>query len=289
MLARYAILRCVALLSCVSCSFLVVREDIEMRSSWKTILHLLAYVLQGVAALLVCFVIVVWLLRAWKIEIPEIIPDAALEPLSIILGAVVSMAAGRVAAWSADRLPQAQSTPVPSPKPKPPAVQAPQPGPKKGSTAHPAAYSCFISYSTKDETFVQQLAARLESAGLNVWYANDDIRAGVKLYDQITEAIQRQDKLMIVLSEHSMASEWVTTEIRLGRRAEISTAQRKLFPIRLVDMPMLLGWEAFDADVGKDLAVEVREYFIPDFSNWQDPVAFEAGVTRLLENLQVTA
>jgi len=31
----------------------------------------------------------------------------------------------------------------------------------------------------------------------------------------------------------------------------------------------LRDWTCFDADTGKDLAVEVREYFIPDFSNWK--------------------
>lgn len=150
-------------------------------------------------------------------------------------------------------------------------------------------YSCFVSYSHEDDAFVQQLVLRLQSAGLNVWYANDDLRAGVKLYDQITEAIRRQDKLLVVLSAHSMASEWVTTELRRARREEVAAHQRKLFPIRLVDMPTLRGWEAFDADLGKDLAIEVREYFIPDFSNWQDPVAFETAVTRLLKDLQASA
>jgi len=40
---------------------------------------------------------------------------------------------------------------------------------------------------------------------------------------------------------------------------------RKLFPIRLVTMETLQAWACFDADTGKDLAVEVREYFIRFF------------------------
>jgi hypothetical protein len=42
-----------------------------------------------------------------------------------------------------------------------------------------------------------------------------------------------------------------------------------------------------DADSGKDLAVEVREYFIPDFSNWKDHDAFESAFTRLKKDLEV--
>ena len=37
---------------------------------------------------------------------------------------------------------------------------------------------------------------------------------------------------------------------------------------------------------GKDLAVEVREYFIPDFTKWKDHDDFEAGFARLLRDLK---
>src|SRR5262249_29670289 len=61
-----------------------------------------------------------------------------------------------------------------------------------------------------------------------------------------------------------------------------------LFPIRLVDMDTLRDWECFDADSGKDLAREVREYFIPDFTNWKDHDSFERAFARLLKDLQAT-
>jgi len=35
-----------------------------------------------------------------------------------------------------------------------------------------------------------------------------------------------------------------------------------------------------------DLAVKVREYFIPDFSNWKDHDAFESAFTRLKKDLE---
>jgi len=38
----------------------------------------------------------------------------------------------------------------------------------------------------------------------------------------------------------------------------------------MTDFETLRDWTCFDADTGKDLAVEVREYFIPDFSNWKN-------------------
>jgi hypothetical protein len=45
-------------------------------------------------------------------------------------------------------------------------------------------------------------------------------------------------------------------------------------------------WDCFDADSGKDLGVEIREYFIPDFSNWKDPDSFEKADERLLRDLR---
>ena len=49
-----------------------------------------------------------------------------------------------------------------------------------------------------------------------------------------------------------MASEWVKTEIRKARKAEIRENRRKLFPISLVNFADAKTWECFDADSGKD-------------------------------------
>jgi hypothetical protein len=101
-------------------------------------------------------------------------------------------------------------------------------------------------------------------------------------------AIRIHDKLVLVLSEHSIRSPWVETEIRKARKSELRDNRRKLFPIRLVDFDILREWECFDADTGKDLAVEVREYFIPDFIHWKDHDSFERAFSRLLKDLQAT-
>ncbi len=147
-------------------------------------------------------------------------------------------------------------------------------------------YSCFISYSHRDEHFARKIHSRLSAEGLEVWYAPEDVRGGKKLHDQIKAAIQNRDKLLLVLSEHSMASEWVVTEIRRALKAELKEGKQKLFPIRLVEFDVIRDWECFDADTGKDLGVEIREYFIPDFSNWKDDTTFERSFARLLRDLK---
>jgi hypothetical protein len=147
-------------------------------------------------------------------------------------------------------------------------------------------HTCFISYSHKDEVFARCLHNDLQRSGVRCWFAPEDIRGGDKLYDQIDQAIRLHDKLLLVLSEHSIQSEWVMTEIRRARMAEIRDERRKLFPVRLVDWRRIKDWECFDADTGKDLAVEVREYFIPDFSNWEDRDAYQQAFDRLLRDLK---
>jgi hypothetical protein len=147
-------------------------------------------------------------------------------------------------------------------------------------------YSCFISYSSLNEDFAQRLHSRMRDHHLRVWYAPEDMKGGRKVYEQIDQAIRIHDKLVLILSQHSIQSEWVMTEIRKARKAELRDNRRKLFPIRLVDMNTLREWECFDADTGKDLAVEVREYFIPDFTRWKDHDAFERAFGRFLKDLQ---
>jgi len=149
-------------------------------------------------------------------------------------------------------------------------------------------HSVFISHSKKDEEFAQFLHTRMRAEKLRVWYAPADAKSGQKLYEQISRAIQVHDKLLLILSENSMKSEWVISEIRRARKVERAENRRKLFPIRLVDFTVIQSWECFDADSGKDLAVELREYYIPDFSNWKTSDAFEAEFAKLLRHLKST-
>lgn len=147
-------------------------------------------------------------------------------------------------------------------------------------------YSSFISHSHHDEEFTRRLYSRMRDEDLRVWYAPEDMRGGKKVHEEIFRAIQIHDKLLLVLSEHSIKSDWVMTEIRRARKVEREEDRRKLFPIRLVDFETIQNWECFDADSGKDLAVELREYYIPDFSNWKNHDVFELEFAKLLRALR---
>jgi TIR domain/Pentapeptide repeats (8 copies) len=147
-------------------------------------------------------------------------------------------------------------------------------------------YSCFISHSSKDQSFAVRLHGRMMQEKLRVWFAPEDLRGGRKSIDQIDEAIRVYDKLLLVLSKSSMASTWVRQEIKRAVRREQQEGSRVLFPVGLASWTKIKAWSAFDSDLGKDLAEIVREYHIPAFSNWKNEDAFEAAFTRLLDDLK---
>lgn len=155
-------------------------------------------------------------------------------------------------------------------------------------------YSCFISYSGKDEEFARRLHGKMRDAHLRVWFAPEDIKGGEKLEEQLETHIRVFDKLLIVLSENSLKSPWVMRELRKAFKAEREAAasgwpKRKLFPVRLCSFDALQDWVCNDSRSGEDLAEEVRQYFIPDFSNWKDHDQFEAAFSRLLKDLKADA
>jgi len=75
----------------------------------------------------------------------------------------------------------------------------------------------------------------MRAANMRVWFAPEDMKGGDKIHEQLFRAIQLHDKLLLVLSEHSLQSEWVMSEIRQAREVERKEKRRKLFPIRLLD------------------------------------------------------
>jgi TIR domain len=151
-------------------------------------------------------------------------------------------------------------------------------------------YSCFISYSIKDQEFAERLHADLQAKGVRCWFAPEEMKAGRKLHEQIDEAIRLHDKLLLILSEHTMSSEWVKTEIAKARKREVQEKRQMLFPVALVPYdPVVKEWECFDADRGKDPAREIREYFIPDFSNWKDHDSYQTAFQRLVKDLKAGA
>jgi hypothetical protein len=126
----------------------------------------------------------------------------------------------------------------------------------------------------------------MQQKGLRVWFADEDLKGGHKLHEQIDEAIRVYDKFIIVLSPESLRSKWVMNEVRRTRKAELANNRRKFFPIAVTDYRKIEAWECLDPDTGTDLAAEIREYYIPDFRDWKNHDSFEKAFAQLLEGLK---
>jgi hypothetical protein len=104
---------------------------------------------------------------------------------------------------------------------------------------------------------------------------------------QIEEAIRKYDKLLLILSPDSMNSNWVEQEIINAIQKEQQQQKQVLFPISIVPFEQIKKWKRFDSDSGRDLAREIREYHVPDFSLWRsDQATHKTAFDRLLKDLK---
>jgi len=104
---------------------------------------------------------------------------------------------------------------------------------------HPIQYhSLFISYSSTDEMLARRLYSDLQAHGVRCWFAPEDLKIGTKFRQRINEAIHQQDKLLLLLSEQSIASTWVESEVEAALDKEDREQREVLFPIRLDDAVM---------------------------------------------------
>jgi TIR domain len=140
-------------------------------------------------------------------------------------------------------------------------------------------YSCFISYSSKDEDFANRLHADLQNKGVRCWFAPDDMKIGAKIRDTIDDAIRLRDKVLLVLSEASIASDWVEDEVDKAFEEERQRGGVVLFPVR-VDDGVMETKEAWASKLR-------RSRNIGDFRGWKDHDAYQKALQRVLRDLQI--
>jgi uncharacterized protein YjbI with pentapeptide repeats len=142
-------------------------------------------------------------------------------------------------------------------------------------------YSCFISYSSKDQAFADRLHADLQAKGVRCWFAPHDMRTGDRIRTRIDEVIRIHQKLLLILSENAIASGWVEKEVETAFEREQEAKDTVLFPIRL-DATVIEQTTGWAADIK-------RTRHITDFTRWKDHDAYSKGLERLLRDLKVEA
>jgi hypothetical protein len=142
-------------------------------------------------------------------------------------------------------------------------------------------YSCFISYSSKDDAFARRLYTDLQSKNVRCWFAPEDLKIGDKIRTGIDEAIRIHDKLLLILSKSSVSSGWVEREVKTALAKERRDKRTVLFPVRVDNAVFESPFE---------WATEIRhERNIGDFTRWKNHDDYEKAFTRLLRDLKAEA
>src|SRR6185503_3222143 len=110
------------------------------------------------------------------------------------------------------------------------------------------------------------------------WFAPADLPIGARIRDAIDEAIRETGKLLLVLSENSMGSDWVEKEFETASEEEKRRNLTILFPIRLDNSPFE-STRSWIADIR-------RARNIGDFSKWKNDAPYKVAFARLLRDLE---
>ena len=144
-------------------------------------------------------------------------------------------------------------------------------------------YSCFVSHADKNREFVDRLYNDMQGEGVRVWYAPEDLKTGDKLHSTFDHAIRIHDKLLIVLSEESLASAWVEDEVNRALAKERANKLKGddspvLFPIMIDDAVM---------DSEESWATYIKDNrYIGDFRQWKDHDSYRDAFDRLMRDLK---
>jgi TIR domain len=111
-----------------------------------------------------------------------------------------------------------------------------------------------------------------------VWFAPHDMPIGARIRPTIDESICVYDKLLLVLSEHSVGSRWVEQELETAPTKEEDAGREVLFPVRLDDamVGIQVGWPT--------LVKRTRN--VRDFTRWKEHYPYSKAFDRLLRDLK---
>ncbi|MEE4263217.1 MAG: toll/interleukin-1 receptor domain-containing protein [Desulfobacteraceae bacterium] len=140
--------------------------------------------------------------------------------------------------------------------------------------------SCFISHSAKDCEFAEKLYADLQNRGVRCWFASEDMKLGQKTWDSIYHYIRMRDKILLILSEDSIPSDWVENEVNAALAEENKRKKPIFLPIR-VDTAVLDSDQSWAEYIKK-----TRN--ICDFSNWKDHDAYHQALDKLLDDIKIS-
>lgn len=122
--------------------------------------------------------------------------------------------------------------------------------------------SVFISYSSKDLGFVNQIIKVLKDMGISYWKAPEMIPAGSSYAREIPRAIRECEVFLIVLSKASQTSIWVEKEI------DSAINHRKtIVPVKIDEVPLC---ETFQFYLNNVQTISYRDDLAQNFAGFKE-------------------
>jgi hypothetical protein len=137
----------------------------------------------------------------------------------------------------------------------------------------------FISYSHADSAFVDEMENHLNEKGIRFWRDIHDATSG-RLEKVVDRAIRQNPIVLLILSEHSVKSDWVEHEARTARELEKELGRDVLCPVALDE-----AWK--DCKWPERLREQIMDYNILDFSEWMDKDEFSKMFRKLIDGLDL--
>jgi len=99
-------------------------------------------------------------------------------------------------------------------------------------------YDVFLSHSAKDKAVVRELAERLRTDGLKVWFDEWEIKPGDSIPAKIEEGLEQSRVLVLCTSANAFGSDWAQLESGTFRFRDPLNKDRRFIPLRLDDGPI---------------------------------------------------
>jgi hypothetical protein len=150
----------------------------------------------------------------------------------------------------------------------------------------------FLSYAHADNAVARRIADKLRGAGLRVRISEWELQPGDSIASRIIEAVSSSDLILILLSPHSINSQWVQTELNETLSRELQRRAITVIPALVEDCtmpPPLANLVYLDlrSDLEGGISRLIQQLGIApdiDFSRL-DPRSFESLVADLLQSL----
>jgi len=137
----------------------------------------------------------------------------------------------------------------------------------------------FISYSHANSLFVDKIGSRLAEKGIRYWRDVHETKPG-RIEKEIDRAIRQHPKVLLILSQHSMQSDWVEHEVKEARKLEKETGRNVLCPVVLDDSWKSGRWP-------KPVTEQIMDSSVLDFSAWRDNSRFEDMFHKMIDGLEL--